>query len=89
MLKENQAIEWQTRKNIAEKLSAKFDETRQNELNIAMTYLDNKFWVANFHRFRNSDSSKFLRDSIIRESYISYGSNYDQRFLFLIITEHH
>ncbi len=83
MLKENQDKEWQKRKSIAENLSAKFDETRQNELNIAMAYLDNKFWVANFHRFRNADSSKFLRDSIIRESYISYGSNYDTRvFVF-------
>ena len=83
ILKENQEKEWQTRKKIAEKFSTKFDETRENELNITMAYLDNKFWANNFHRFGNSDSSKFLRDSIIRTSYLNYGSNYDTKvFVF-------
>ncbi|MBS1575255.1 MAG: GHKL domain-containing protein [Bacteroidetes bacterium] len=83
MLKENQEKEWQRRKAIAEKISAKFDETRANELKIAMVYLDNKFWVNNFHRLSNADSSKFLRDSIIRASYQNYGTNYDTKvFVF-------
>ncbi|MCW3118306.1 MAG: hypothetical protein JWM28_2388, partial [Chitinophagaceae bacterium] len=84
ILKENQVKEWQKRKNIAEKFSEKFDETRQKELNIAMRYLDNNFLAANFYRFRNADSSKIFKDSIIKETYIGgYGSNYDTRvFVF-------
>jgi len=83
MLKENQDIEWLQRKKTAEKYSTKFDETRPVELNIVMKYLDNHFWAKNFHRFVNADSSKFLKDSIVRESYMSYGSNYDTKvFVF-------
>ncbi|MES1218075.1 MAG: hypothetical protein ABUT20_21390, partial [Bacteroidota bacterium] len=83
ILKENQVKEWQRRKSMAEKFSEKFDETRQRELNIGMSSLDNNFLVANFHRFRTPDSSRIFRDSIIKETYIGYGSNYDTKvFVF-------
>jgi len=81
ILKENQVKEWQRRKSNAERFSEKFDETRQKELNIAMRYLDNNFLAANFYRFGNANSSKILKDSIIKETYIGYGSNYDTKVL--------
>ena len=78
ILKENQDKEWQRRRDIAEKYSAKFDVSRARELSIAMKYMDNNFLSTNFYRFYSPDSSTFLRESLVKDNnIIDYESKYD------------
>ncbi len=79
MLSENRKVEWEKRKFYAEKRAVQTDPSSERLMNIALKYLDNDFLRDNFYRFRDSVSSKYLRDSIIAGNYSAYLNKYDTR----------
>ena len=79
MLAENRKVEWEKRKFYAEKLAVQTDPSSERLMNIALKYLDNDFLQENFYRFKDSVSSRYLRDSIIAGNYSAYLNKYDTR----------
>ncbi|HZI53673.1 MAG TPA: HAMP domain-containing sensor histidine kinase [Chitinophagaceae bacterium] len=79
MLAENRKVEWEKRKFYAEKRAVQTDPSSERLMNIALKYLDNDFLQENFHRFKDSISSRYLRDSIIAGNYSAYLNKYDTR----------
>lgn len=79
MLTENNKVEWEKRKRIAEKLAVQTDPSSERLMSIAIQYLDNDFLRDNFSRFSDPEIGKSLRDSIITENYSGYLDKYDTR----------
>ena len=79
MLKENNKVEWEKRKRMADKLAVQTNPSSERLMSIAIQYLDNDFLRENFYRFRDPEAGKILRDSIIRENYNVYLNKYDTR----------
>ncbi len=79
MLAENRKVEWEKRKFYAEKRAVQTDPSSERLMNIALKYLDNDFFQENFYRFKDSLSSRYLRDSIIAGNYSAYLNKYDTR----------
>ncbi len=79
MLVENKKVEWDKRKNFADKLAVQTDPSSEKLLSIAMTYLDNDFLQENYYRFLDAYKGKKLRDSIVTENYKGYLDKYDTR----------
>jgi len=76
---ENRKIEFEQRVRFAEKLSYQADPSSQTLLSIALTYLDNDFLSESFPRFKESQSNKALKDSIINKNFSVYLNKYDTR----------
>jgi len=81
MLSENNKAEWLKRRKLAEKLAEQTDPSSERRMSIAMTYLDNRFLLANFHRFYDEEKGTLFRDSIIRTNYSGYLNKYDMQLL--------
>ncbi|MDP9230373.1 MAG: hypothetical protein M3O67_06855, partial [Bacteroidota bacterium] len=79
ILSENKVKEWQTRTAMAEKIALENDPSNEKQISIALTYLDNDFLLRNFFRFKNAESNRVLKDSIINYSYRGYINKYDTR----------
>lgn len=79
ILQGNREAEFKIRKAIAEKYDRMTDSTTSYQLSIAVAYLDNRFLVHNFERFKIPEQNKFLRDSILKEDYTDYNIKYDTR----------
>ena len=76
ILEGNQKKEWVVRKGIAEKYDQLTDPSSERILSIAITYLDNRFLLNNFHRFKDEQQNRIVRDSIIRENFSTYVNKY-------------
>jgi two-component system nitrogen regulation sensor histidine kinase NtrY len=79
ILQANRQNEMKLRKSIAEKQHARTDPTNDRTVNIAISYLNNRFLLHNFWRFANPDESRRIRDSIITRAFISYARRYDTK----------
>ena len=80
---ENQRIELQERKAMAERLSNQADPSGEHLLSIALTYFDNDFLYDSFDRFRVQASNHSLKDSLINRNFTAYLDKYDtQIFTF-------
>ncbi|MGZ5286708.1 MAG: hypothetical protein ACXWB9_05970, partial [Flavisolibacter sp.] len=79
ILQGNKQNELSIRKGIAEKYDQLTDPTNDHTMSIAITYLDNRFLVRNFNRFRTEPQNSLLRDSILRQNFTSYNARYDTR----------
>ena len=79
ILQGNRENEMRIRKSIAEKYDQITDPSNDRTLSIAITYLDNRFLLNNFHRFQNRETNRFLRDSILRQSFTGYSTRYDTK----------
>jgi two-component system, NtrC family, nitrogen regulation sensor histidine kinase NtrY len=79
ILQANRENELRIRKAIAEKYDRISDPTTNYQLSIAITYLDNRFLLANFQRFKNPQQNQFVRDSILKENFTEYNIKYDTR----------
>lgn len=79
ILQGNRENELRVRKAIAEKYDRITDPTTNYQLSIAITYLDNRFLLKNFQRFRNPGQNRFLRDSILKENFTEYNIKYETR----------
>jgi two-component system, NtrC family, nitrogen regulation sensor histidine kinase NtrY len=84
ILKENKKKEWIFRKTVAEKQHELTDPSQARTLKIALVYLDNDFLAANFNRFANAYTYRYLRDSIINDNlFASYKNAYTTKiFVF-------
>jgi two-component system nitrogen regulation sensor histidine kinase NtrY len=76
---ENKKIEFEQRKQFAEKLSLRADPSSERLLSIALTYFDNDFLQRNFDRFKNRQANAELKDSIIKKNFSAYLDKYDTR----------
>jgi len=79
MLSQNRKVEWEKRKQIADKLAVQTDPSSERLMSIAITYLDNDFLKDNFYRFKDEQKNREIRDSIITDSYSGYLNKYDTR----------
>lgn len=79
ILTENTIKEWDDRKKMAENLATQGDQNNERLLNVALTYLDNRFLASNFYRFSNEENGRSFRDSILTENYKGYMNKYDTR----------
>lgn len=79
MFSENKSVEWQRRKQYAEKMAFQSDPANQRILSISLSYLDELFLKENATRLFDKALSKKLRDSIITTGYSGYLNNYDTR----------
>ncbi len=79
ILQGNKQNELAIRKGIAEKYDQLTDPTNDHTMSIAITYLDNRFLVRNFHRFQSEPQNSLLRDSILRQNFTSYNARYDTK----------
>lgn len=80
ILQANRENEFRIRKAIAEKYDRIYDPAKGYELSIAITYLDNRFLLDNFQRFRDRTQNRYLRDSILKENFADYNIKYDTKF---------
>ncbi|HEV7621622.1 MAG TPA: histidine kinase, partial [Flavisolibacter sp.] len=79
ILQGNRENELRVRKGIAEKYDQLTDPSNDRTISIAITYLDNRYLLNNFKRFKNETENRFLRDSIIGENFTGYSNRYDTR----------
>jgi signal transduction histidine kinase len=80
ILQQNKNKEWSIRKGIAEKYDQLTDPSAERTLSIGLRYLDNRFLVANYHRFTNPFQNLQMRDSIINENISSgYINKYNSK----------
>ncbi|HEU4471538.1 MAG TPA: HAMP domain-containing sensor histidine kinase [Flavisolibacter sp.] len=79
ILQGNRQNELRVRKGIAEKFDQITDPSNDRTISIAITYLDNRFLVRNFHRFQNEAQNRVIRDSILRQNFMGYSTRYDTR----------
>lgn len=76
---ENRKIEFEQRMRFAEKLSEQADPASQKLLSIALTYLDNQFLSNTFPRFKEAETNRALKDSIINKNFSIYLNKYDTK----------
>jgi len=76
---QNNVIETEQRKKIAEKLSLQTDPSGESLIGIALTNFSNNFLNENFSRFQFESSNKFLKDSLINQNFSGYLNKYDTR----------
>ena len=79
MFSQNRKVEWERRRQIADKLARQTDPASERLMSIAIKYLDNDFLSENFYRFIDEEKNNKLRDSIITESYSGFLDKYDTR----------
>ncbi|MFL5739262.1 MAG: sensor histidine kinase [Flavisolibacter sp.] len=79
ILQGNRENEMRIRRGIAEKYDQITDPANDRTLSIAITYLDNRYLLNNFHRFENRQQNHFLRDSILRQTFTGYSTRYDTK----------
>lgn len=88
ILQGNRSNESRVRKLIAEKLDVRTDPSNDLILSIATTYLDNRFLLNNFNRFRNELENRFIRDSIIAQTFRNYSQRYDTKIYVFDSSNH-
>jgi signal transduction histidine kinase len=79
ILEGNRQNELRVRKGIAEKYDQITDPSSERTLSIAITYLNNRFLIKNFERFKDERENRYLRDSIIGEFFSGYMNRYDTK----------
>ncbi len=77
---QNNIVELEQRKRIAEKLAMQSDPSGESLLKIAATNFNNNFLSENFERFQDSEyANKFIKDSLINQNFSGYLNKYDTR----------
>ncbi len=76
---QNNLVEFQQRKKMADKLASQIDPSGENLLSLAITNFSNNFFVSNFERLKSPQSNKQIKDSLIRENFSGYLNKYDTR----------
>ena len=76
---QNRLLESQVRKRKAEDIAMQSDPSGQNILSIAVMNFNNVFLTNNYGRLQNPVSNKFIKDSVINESFSGYINKYDTR----------
>ncbi|MBS1946303.1 MAG: GHKL domain-containing protein [Bacteroidetes bacterium] len=76
---ENKKIELEQRTKTADRLAEQANPSSERLMSIVLAYLDNDFFYSNFHRFADSASNEFLKDSLVNSSYTTYRDKYDMK----------
>ena len=76
---ENRKIEFEQRMRFAEKLSDQADPASQKVLGMALTYLDNEYLSRTFPRFKEAETNRGLKDSIVNKNFSIYLNRYETR----------
>ncbi len=76
---QNNEIELEKRKKIAEKLSLQTDPSGENLIAIAITNINDQWLKENYHRFSNEHENKHLKDSLTVENFSGYLNKYDTK----------
>lgn len=84
----NRYKELEKQKKVAEKLAEEADPLAQNVMGIGITNINDEFLTTNFSRFRNENSNKIIKDSIIKENFSAFLTRYDTR-LYTFDTYYH
>jgi two-component system, NtrC family, nitrogen regulation sensor histidine kinase NtrY len=79
ILQGNRENELRTRKGMAEKYDQLTDPSSEPTINIAIAYLNNRFFLSNFDRFKREPQNRQLRDSITNSFFSGYSNRYDTR----------
>ena len=74
---ENNALENDQRKSIAEKLEIETDRGGLSLLSMATSGFSDEFLRTNYIRFESEYSNKFLKDSLINQNFEAYINKYD------------
>lgn len=82
ILQGNKDTEILKRQAIAEKFQQLTDPSSEKTLSIMIRYIDNRFLVNNFERFRDPEQNRHIRDSIITENFRGYYSYNTKIYLF-------
>ena len=77
----NNILELQQRKKVAEKIYLQYDATAENLLKIATSDLDNNFFLKNAHRFKDVESTSFIKDSLVAENFSGYLNKFETSIL--------
>ena len=76
---ENRYVEFEQRRQAAEKLAVQADPSAETLMSIGITNITNNFLSTNFIRFRNEINNKLIKDSLINENFSGYLNKYDTR----------
>ncbi len=76
---ENQKIELDQRKRLADRLAEEIDPSSEKLVSMSLIYFDNDFMLREFNRFRNPAENHFLKDSLINNNFSAYLSKYDTK----------
>jgi signal transduction histidine kinase/fumarate reductase subunit D len=76
---QNREVEIAQRKRNAELLSLKIGSQDEDYLKIGFSYFSNNFLQQSFPRFYTEFANKFLKDSLLKESFSGYLNKYDTR----------
>lgn len=79
VMQQNTYIENEQRKKWAEKLAEQTDPNSETLLQIATLNFSDNFLTANFNRFQQEFSNKFIKDSLVIENFSGYLNKYDTR----------
>ena len=83
IMRVNKDNELRVRKGVAERIHDRTDPSNDYTVNIAISYLNNRFLLNNLPRFRDPKQNRELRDSILNQSFQNYKSRYDSKiYLF-------
>ena len=76
---ENNKKELLNRKHYAETLSTKADPVSETLLNTLLTDFRNDYLAANFYRFKNVNTNRFFKDSLVNGNFSGYTNKYDTK----------
>ncbi|MDP4214057.1 MAG: HAMP domain-containing sensor histidine kinase [Bacteroidota bacterium] len=76
---ENQKIELEQRKSLADRLAEQIDPSSEKLVSMSLIYFNNDFLFREFDRFRNPVENHFLKDSLINNNFSAYLSKYDTK----------
>ncbi|MBE7169978.1 MAG: HAMP domain-containing histidine kinase [Williamsia sp.] len=79
ILSENQRIELEQRKRMAEKLSSQTSPSSELLISIAFAYFGNDAMFPDFNRFKTASSNRFLKDSLTNRNFIVYLTKFDTK----------
>jgi len=79
IMKSNREKELLVRLSVAEKYDQLSDQSNDYTMRIANAYMDNRFLLSNFRRFMDGEQNRFIRDSLLRQSFEGYSRRYDTR----------
>jgi len=76
---ENRKIELEQRKSFAERLEEEEDPTSEKLVGMSLIYFDNDFLYPNFYRFRDPESNRIIKDSLVNINVTAYTRKYDTK----------
>ena len=79
IIEQNNLIETEQRKKVAESLSKQDEEFGQNMIQIAVSSFKENFLQDNYKRLYNEKSNKYIKDSIVAINFRGYLNRYDTK----------